>query len=389
MPAHHVRLTTRTLLIVATIAILSLLVAGVSAYLLMEHAFDDFLKNQKALFESKSALGKVLYTYELVTSNPGQAELESKFQYKLLIGIGAGIGVILLGSGVAAFFLQSRIGTPLRRLLDKIQAQTTAPDLSYRETIDEVSAVERAFDQLGKQIKLAEERRRMVIKEVMHEVNTPLQMLTGTLDGIADGLYQVEDKLEDIHQASAQISDLLRHMQSLVDAEAESEALVFETINLAPWLTALLSPYEQRAKGKGLSWEFNIAHSLSPIAIRTAPHAARHVITNLVENAIKYTDEGSIQIRANPCIRPLDGPPDSPLDTHRIEITITDTGPGIPADERPYIFEQFYRGHAARQGGQKGSGLGLAIVKGYAERLGWEVEYKSNTPRGTVVRLHI
>jgi two-component system, OmpR family, phosphate regulon sensor histidine kinase PhoR len=106
--------------------------------------------------------------------------------------------------------------------------------------------------------------------------------------------------------------------------------------------------------------------------VRADPTAFRQILTNLVENAVRYTREGSVTLRTR---RTNDG----------VWVDVTDTGIGIAAEHLPRIFERFYRVDAGRSRAEGGTGLGLAIVRHLVDAHGGRIEATSAVGRGTTI----
>jgi len=107
------------------------------------------------------------------------------------------------------------------------------------------------------------------------------------------------------------------------------------------------------------------------------PGGLRQVLSNLFENAIRYTPPGG---RVSVAVRPA-------TTSHYIELVVTDTGSGIPSEALPRIFERFYRVDPARSRQEGGTGLGLSIVKHLVERMSGEVSAESEFGKGTTIRV--
>jgi signal transduction histidine kinase len=123
------------------------------------------------------------------------------------------------------------------------------------------------------------------------------------------------------------------------------------------------------AQEKNIILETDIASDLPPVQVD--PERLMQVMTNLVDNAIRYNTNGSRVIVA---VRPAKG---------HIELSVSDNGPGIPPEDIPHLFERFWRAEKSRNRATGGSGLGLAIVKQLIEAHHGEVQVESQTGSGT------
>jgi signal transduction histidine kinase len=142
------------------------------------------------------------------------------------------------------------------------------------------------------------------------------------------------------------------------------------TVEVSGIVTDVFTALQSAASAKGLT----LVSSVVPGAthVRVDPTAFRQIVTNLVENAVRYTREGGVTLRT----RAADG---------GVWVEVSDTGIGIAPEHLPRIFERFYRVDAGRSRAEGGTGLGLAIVRHLAEAHGGRVEATSQVGRGTTV----
>jgi signal transduction histidine kinase len=142
--------------------------------------------------------------------------------------------------------------------------------------------------------------------------------------------------------------------------------------DLAGVVSDTFTAVQRAAEAKGLMLAFDGTER----RVDADPTALRQILGNLVENAVRHTARGSITVRAERA--PDDG----------VNVSVTDTGSGIPADHLGRIFERFYRVDAARSRDEGGTGLGLAIVRHLVEAHGGTVRAQSTVGQGTTITLH-
>ena len=225
--------------------------------------------------------------------------------------------------------------------------------------------------------------RRDFVANVSHELKTPLT----SIRGYAETLLQDEPPAEVRQQFLQVIQKNAQRLQQIVD-----DLLDLARIESGGW-----EPELQRVAATELVYDaWNSCRPFAdPRGIRfdgpqhevhvlADPSALRQVLTNLFDNAIRYTPPGGlVQVRAFAQPSADDGPPDSGPGVVRFEVR--DTGSGIPGDAIPRIFERFYRVDPARSRAEGGTGLGLAIVKHLVESMGGEVSARSELGKGTVL----
>jgi len=211
------------------------------------------------------------------------------------------------------------------------------------------------------------------VANVSHELRTPLTAIHGFAETLAD-----DDVPEAQRRRFAEtISINAQRMQRLVD-----DLLDLGRIESGGWVPApamldvrgslaeALAPYQPTAADKGLVIRTSIAHDAS--RIYADPTAFRQIVGNLVDNAVRYTTTGEIEIST----RRISG---------GIVVGVRDTGVGIPPAHLDRIFERFYRVDPSRSRADGGTGLGLAIVKHLIEAHGGWVKAESEVGRGTLL----
>ena len=215
-----------------------------------------------------------------------------------------------------------------------------------------------------------ESAERQFITNAAHELQSPLTAIVSAIEVLQAGAKETPDRdvfLAHIEHASARLARLARALLVLARAQSGAESPKTELVALEPLLSDVAS-WVQTADG------IVVEVSCSPeAAVLTNRELVEQAVFNVAENAGKYTTSGRIELAAG-------------IDDGHVEISIADTGPGIPDAEQARVFDRFYRGEAA---GSEGSGLGLAIARAAADALGGDVELESKVGEGTVVRFRL
>ena len=215
--------------------------------------------------------------------------------------------------------------------------------------------------------------RRDFVANASHELRTPLTTIRGfsetLLDGAIDDPALARRFVETISDNSVRLQSLVEDLLELSRAESPDAKLELEPVSALETAERVAASLEPRAESRGATIEVHgDADSSWCVA---EPRALDHVLTNLVENAIKYGGEGGrIEVRI------------AAEDT-RLQIEVKDNGPGISAHHLPRLFERFYRVDEGRARAQGGTGLGLSIVKHLVTRMGGSVEVESTLGEGT------
>jgi len=217
------------------------------------------------------------------------------------------------------------------------------------------------------------------LNQVSHELRTPLAVIIGYIECITDGLYgEIEPKHQQILQVVANQSTHLKNMidQILIYSrlEAGKHGLRVEDVNLTRVLADLKETFEFlcRQKGINLSWEI---HG-EAIFVRSDGPRLKEVISNLLQNAVKYTDKGSVTLRTER------------LSSSSIMVEVEDSGIGISETHLASIFEPFMQVHkTSTENSRGGIGLGLSIVKKHLEQIGGKISVKSELGKGSTFRI--
>jgi signal transduction histidine kinase len=206
------------------------------------------------------------------------------------------------------------------------------------------------------------------VTNAAHELQSPLASIISAIEVLQAGAKDGPERdifLEHIEHASDRLARLVRSLLVLARAQSGIERPRDELIALEPVL-------KEVAAGLSVAPGVEVRVSCpSEAALVSNRELLEQALINLGENAAKHTTRGTIDFSAR-------------ASAPATVLAVSDTGPGIPAPERPHVFERFYRGSGERAGG---FGLGLSIVQAAANSLGAEVELESTPGEGTVVRL--
>ena len=218
----------------------------------------------------------------------------------------------------------------------------------------------------------------MFFANISHEIRTPLTAINGFAELILNPERSVAERVADakvIRRNGEHLLTLINDILDLSKIEAGKMSVDRILCDPAGVVGGVASMLRNRAAEKGLALDVKFEGPI-PKLIKTDPGRLRQVLINLVANAIKFTREGGVKLTAS--IKPSIGA-EKPV----LEVKITDTGIGIPADRQASMFQPFVQGDATitRQFG--GSGLGLAISQHFAKALGGDIAVSSEVGRGS------
>lgn len=285
-------------------------------------------------------------------------------------------GLIALAlSMLPAIYLSNAISRPVRSVTEAAR-RMAAGDYNQEvpvEGSDETAELARDFNMMADRVRTAYELQRNFVGEVSHELRTPLTSIEGfsqaLLDGVTEGEAERRRSLEIINQESKRLVRLLRDLLLLsqIDAgELRPESSPVDLVDLARKMEGL---YSARAEGEGMT--LKVEPPPVPLTLNTDPDRLERVLTNLLDNAMKYAGSGgTVTLTVTP-------------DAGWVHISVADSGPGIPGELLPSIFERFYRVEKSRATKHGGAGLGLSICKELVESLGGRITVHSAVGRGT------
>ena len=274
------------------------------------------------------------------------------------IGIGAGAALAAIVAGAAL--------RPVRRLTAAAETVAATGDLTARvdvEGSDELGRLAARFNGMLAALEESVGRQRRLVADASHELRTPLTAARTNVDLVIEGKLPEGESAKALAEASTELDALTRLVSDLVElARGEERKLRLEDVQLDDLVAATV----ERAKARAPQATF--VTSLSPTHVRVDPVLLERAVSNLLDNAVKYSPAGTpIEVSVR------DG-----------EVVVADHGPRIADEDQPRIIDRFYRAAAARS--KPGAGLGLAIVKEAAEAHGGTATAESGA-RGARFRL--
>ncbi len=207
-----------------------------------------------------------------------------------------------------------------------------------------------------------------------HELRTPFVGIMGYANLLAEILEDPEEKemAEGIVRTSKRLTDTLSKILDLTKFEFDKTEINYQLVDLIPIVDEVYSEFHKAAEQKGL--ELIKEYNPKRILIRTDKRLISEALINLMNNAIKYTDEGEVKISV--AIKETEK-------NRTVEIIISDTGIGIPNDKMELIFDEFRQASEGTTRSYQGTGLGLSIAKKYTSLLGGKITLRSEESKGS------
>ncbi len=303
-------------------------------------------------------------------SRPGFEEKENLFKergrYFLLISfLIAGGGAILL-----SFFFSLFFSRPLKQMKKAVQS-LAGSDFSVRVPVnstDELGRLAQSFNFMAEALQREEALRKHLTSNIAHELRTPLTVMKANIEAMSDGIIADQALgLENIRTETERLIRLVEGIEDITKAEASFfSRKSYAALNLKKFLGDISGRMLPLAAEKGL---LLTASGPDDLTVVTDPEKLERIIQNVLSNAIRYTEEGSISISHGE-------------DGKGVFIEISDSGVGMSEERILHIFKRFYRSEAS-----EGVGLGLAIVKELLDAMGGTIEVKSHEGKGSSFRI--
>jgi signal transduction histidine kinase len=262
-----------------------------------------------------------------------------------------------------------RMTRPMNNLIDAAQRiesgdySAQVPEWGSRD----IRSVARAFNSMSARLKTMDEQRRSFMADVTHELRTPLSVIRGQAEAIADGVYPADAAhLAPILDATQTLDRMVDDLRTLVLTDSGNLVLNKEPTDLGQLVRDTVESFRPQAESVGVSLTIEVPDN-GP-TVQVDPARIRQVISNLLSNAIRHTPSGgSVKVAVNSA-------------SDQVTMTLSDTGEGIPPDLLPHVFERFVKGPNS-----KGSGLGLAIAHDIIEAHAGSIEVQNQPGGGTIV----
>ncbi|MBI5932772.1 MAG: HAMP domain-containing protein [Chloroflexi bacterium] len=274
----------------------------------------------------------------------------------------AALAAIFVAGGVS-LLLSHRIVAPLQELTRASQRIATG---KFDERVnaagqDELGQLGHSFNQMAVQLEQVEAMRRQLIGDVSHELRTPLTAIKGSMEALIDGLLPADaETYEQVRAEADRLNRLVDDLQELSRVEAPAFHLDIAPVDIPALIATTIKRATPAAQTKRIILTSRGPRQLPPLP--ADEDRLGQVLLNLVANAIQYTDEGgAVTIETE-------------QKNHQIEISVKDTGIGIPPEQLTHIFTRFYRVDKSRSratGG--GSGIGLTIARRLVEAHGGKI----------------
>lgn len=312
-------------------------------------------------------LGRIVGAIFISMPAPEMLELQGRLFGTMSIAFLA----VLLMSFLLSYALSKRISKPIKKMGIAVRKFakgdfSSRVDLEKGNSITEIEELEAAFNDMAFHLEKAESIRNNFISDVSHELRTPMTTIGGFVDGILDGTVPEEQQEEYLKIVKDEISRLSSLVNSFLDVTRTSknkQELHVAVFDINETIKRTLFNFENRICEKDIDVE--VVFETDACYVRADKDSITRVLTNLIENAIKFTNNGG-KLKISTEIRQQEA-----------FVSVYNTGCGISNEDRKLIFERFYKVDKSRSLNRDGTGIGLYIVKDIINRHGKNIIVKS------------
>ncbi|BBB92557.1 MAG TPA: HAMP domain-containing sensor histidine kinase [Methylomusa anaerophila] len=280
---------------------------------------------------------------------------------------------------VSGIYISRKILRPIRNITEtakEIEINQLGKRFEVTDSNDELQELARTFNHMLSRIQTGFEQQRRFVADASHELRTPITVISGYVDILDRWGKQdpaaLQEGISAIKSEAANMYRLIEKLLFLARADQSKQVINKVTVAMEPLITDIVQETRLIAPGHRIELPQN-----DPAAIYADLTSIKEMLRIFIENSIKYTPEGgTISVISQKA-------------DHYLDITIKDTGIGIPEEDQPKIFDRFYRVDKSRSKATGGTGLGLSIARWIAEQHSSSIQLTSKPGVGTTVTVKI
>ncbi|WP_173179976.1 ATP-binding protein [Desulfosarcina ovata] len=290
-----------------------------------------------------------LHRHEPFKSGPPAALLARNTRQFYLLG-GAVIGL----TGLIAFLFSRHLINPIQRLT-RVTRELAQRNFAVRiasTTGDELGQLAKNFNIMAQTLEDYEKMRLQWLTDISHELRTPLSVLRGEIEAIQDGIREpTPQNLASLYAETLRLNKLVEDLHLLSMADSDRLQLSRQPVSPCRVIETIMETYRDRFERSQLEIEWEPGPDADSAYIQGDADRLAQVFTNLLDNALKYVKApGQVRISGQ-------------ADGQWLTVTFQDSGPGVPEDALPRLFDRLYRVDPSRNRDTGGSGLGLSICR--------------------------
>jgi signal transduction histidine kinase len=296
--------------------------------------------------------------------------IDAAFSGATFTSLSVAILASLITALAVSWFVTRRVVRPVEAMATaagRIAAGDYTARVHVTRSGPELASLASALDLTAHELAATERTRAEMLRDVAHELRSPLTALRGYIDALADGVLPLDgDAVDTVHAELSRVERLVDDLSTVSRAEERRMDLHLRAVAPREVVAAAVKAARARFARAGVDLQVAVADDLPSVSIDE--DRIQEVLANLLDNALRHTPpEGVVTVSARP------GP-------GVVELAVTDTGEGLAPEHLRRVFERFYRVDAGRSRQKGGSGIGLAIVRALTEAHGGHVGAQSAGP---------
>ena len=286
------------------------------------------------------------------------------------------LGIALVVAAALAWVLARTVSRPVKELGRTVRKLSDG-DYAVRtanSSHDEIGTLAEHVNQLAETLEKNRTARQRWIADIAHELRTPVAVLKGEIEAVADGVRQVDERmLASLTEEVNHLAGLVNDLQVLALADAGALDIVKQPVDLSALAEQAADSYRHRLGERDIQLELETADGL--VAVVDAQRI-RQLLHNLLENSHRYVEsDGKVHLK----LEQGDG----------VTLYLEDSGPGVSDEQLEHLFDRFYRAEGSRSRATGGSGLGLSICKNIVEAHGGKISASHSTMGGLALRVDL
>lgn len=273
----------------------------------------------------------------------------------------------VIGAQLGVALNNAQLYTQVKNFNVKLKKEVESATKELRTTNDRLQTMADRLAQANDKLRKLDNAKNEFISIASHQLRTPLTAIKGFISLLLEGSYgevpdQINDVLNKVYLSNERLINLVEDLLNVSRIESGRMEYKFEKVQLADLIREIYDTFTIRARDAHLKFELNLPEN--PPEVTTDRSKIREVISNLVDNALKYTPKGWVRVTLTDA-------------GEFVRVAVSDTGIGVPKDEVPYLFQKFSRGKDVSRLNTGGTGLGLHVGKKMMEALHGQIGVES------------
>lgn len=306
-----------------------------------------------------------------------------KQRTQMILFLIVALAVLLAVATIGSLIVANQALSPLSELISKtrsIHPHQLSERILIPQTQDEIQELATTLNSLLERLDHAFQSQERFVADASHQLKTPLSILRGELELVQNHLSDPQAVRDFISSASQEIDHLTRLVENLLllaQVDSQKAALSVSKVSLDELVCEAIARLEPLTRKRSIKMAFNIEENPEgDFDFEGDKNLLQSMITNIIENAAKYSKEGStVRIFLS-------------TKTNHLSLDVADEGPGISSDDKPRLFERFYRNPSLAKG-TEGTGLGLSIARKIAILHNGSLSLLKSVPSGSIFRIEL